>query len=710
MPSRLRSGLHRASAGIVPALFLAASCATSGSLSDGRVTPSLPGPTLLGTPIEIQLAPVFQEIRVLEGTRNLGDGRLVELLQKAEDESIRARAATALGRMPFPEFGPGVTSPLCEALRDTSAVVRAAAAFALATRADPQSAGVVLSYWRDSDATVRERLVDAAARMATPPIRVQILRRLQDPDLSVRQAALRATTLWSREDPDADDVDSALLNALSPYPDATGRRVDPDPKIVWLALFSLARRKAEKGRGAFLEHVGSEDVRARIFSAHGLSQIPARADGTRALEAALQDPDWRVVCEAAIGLGRSRDESVVRPLLGCIGHASPHVRACVVESLSNFPTRSTEILPHAWRASQDLSGQVRGAALMTLARLADGAEAARILAEAAKDRDRVVRAGVAKAASEPTFEGFRAIPLLEQLAHDPEPFVATRALEGLKNHPTPRTRSILLDFLGHPDNGLRLAAVQALGERDNARPADVPALVRALETSKGDIASEIAFNVLRLLGTLGGEEASEAVVASLDHPDLYVRRIAREVLEQSFGRPPDRTDAPPPALAPERTVPLPGRDYPVWKRNPIAEIATSRGTMTFELFAAEAPLHVHNFVELAHRDHYDGLIFHRVVPDYVIQGGDYRGDGNGAASWQGGALPHEFTPRAYVRGSLGMPRNDDYDSGGSQFFVTHRETPHLDGRYTQFGILRSGIEVLDAIEVGDVILDVRVTD
>lgn len=67
----------------------------------------------------------------------------------------------------------------------------------------------------------------------------------------------------------------------------------------------------------------------------------------------------------------------------------------------------------------------------------------------------------------------------------------------------------------------------------------------------------------------------------------------------------------------------------------------------------------------------------------------------------------EFTPRKFVRGSLGMPRNDDPDSGGGQFFVTQRETPHLDGRYTIFGQMREGFDVLDSLEVGDVILDVR---
>lgn len=154
-------------------------------------------------------------------------------------------------------------------------------------------------------------------------------------------------------------------------------------------------------------------------------------------------------------------------------------------------------------------------------------------------------------------------------------------------------------------------------------------------------------------------------------------------------------------------MPQAGKDAPLWTHNPLVVIVTTRGEMVFELFAEEAPLHVHNLLELASRNAYDGLSFHRVVPDFVVQGGDKRGDGNGGVSWRGDSLRADFSARKFERGSLGMPRNDDPDSGGSQIFVTHRATPHLDGRYTVFGQLRAGFEVLDLIEVGDRILDVR---
>ena len=128
----------------------------------------------------------------------------------------------------------------------------------------------------------------------------------------------------------------------------------------------------------------------------------------------------------------------------------------------------------------------------------------------------------------------------------------------------------------------------------------------------------------------------------------------------------------------------------------------------FELHAEIAPMHVHSFLELARRGPYDGLRFHRVVPDFVVQGGDPRGDGNGGESWRGEPLRHELSELRFIEGSLGMPRNDDLESGGGQLFVTHRPTPHRDGRYTRFGQLVQGFELLPLIEEGDPILGVRI--
>jgi cyclophilin family peptidyl-prolyl cis-trans isomerase len=137
--------------------------------------------------------------------------------------------------------------------------------------------------------------------------------------------------------------------------------------------------------------------------------------------------------------------------------------------------------------------------------------------------------------------------------------------------------------------------------------------------------------------------------------------------------------------------------------SPVARIETERGTIELVLFAGDAPITVHNFVALARRGYFDGQRFHRVVPNFVIQAGDPRGDGNGGPGY---AIRDELNPHRYVRGTLGMALSGP-NTGGSQFFVTHSPQPHLEGGYTVFGQLRTGGGALDRIVQGDRI--VRIT-
>ena len=130
------------------------------------------------------------------------------------------------------------------------------------------------------------------------------------------------------------------------------------------------------------------------------------------------------------------------------------------------------------------------------------------------------------------------------------------------------------------------------------------------------------------------------------------------------------------------------------------------GTMVIELDLAAAPRHVSAFIDGIRRNAYDGRIFHRVVPSFVAQGGGPRGDGWGDEGWH---LIDEIHPRTYRRGTVGMPKAGD-DTGGSQIFITPLPTPHLDGRYTVFGQVVEGLELLDQIEVGSRIVKITVDE
>jgi cyclophilin family peptidyl-prolyl cis-trans isomerase len=137
---------------------------------------------------------------------------------------------------------------------------------------------------------------------------------------------------------------------------------------------------------------------------------------------------------------------------------------------------------------------------------------------------------------------------------------------------------------------------------------------------------------------------------------------------------------------------------------PRARLHTTKGVIEFHLNIVEAPLASASFIDLARRGFYDGLTFHRVVPGFVIQGGDPKGDGSGGPGY---TLRCEIGQRPYGRGVVGMALSGK-DTGGSQFFITHVPTPHLDGRYTVLGWVASGMEVVDAIRQGDVIERVEI--
>lgn len=141
-----------------------------------------------------------------------------------------------------------------------------------------------------------------------------------------------------------------------------------------------------------------------------------------------------------------------------------------------------------------------------------------------------------------------------------------------------------------------------------------------------------------------------------------------------------------------------------------AIISTEKGDMKAELYTAETPGTVANFVKLANDKFYDGLTFHRVIPDFVIQGGCPKGDGTGGP---GHRIKCETSaPRQYHdRGVLSMA-HAGRDTGGSQFFVclSRQNTQHLDGRHTCFGQVVDGIEVIDAIRPGDLILSIRIVE
>ncbi|MBC7926412.1 MAG: peptidylprolyl isomerase [Bryobacteraceae bacterium] len=153
--------------------------------------------------------------------------------------------------------------------------------------------------------------------------------------------------------------------------------------------------------------------------------------------------------------------------------------------------------------------------------------------------------------------------------------------------------------------------------------------------------------------------------------------------------------------APPETVIDSGKTY-------TATLETSRGSIVCELHAKDAPKTVNNFVFLAREGFYDGTVFHRVIEDFMVQGGDPTGTGRGGPGYK---FEDELkdNPHKHARGVLSMA-NAGPNTNGSQFFVTHVDTPWLNGKHTVFGRVLSGLEVVDQVKQGDILTSVKVEE
>jgi peptidyl-prolyl cis-trans isomerase B (cyclophilin B) len=143
-------------------------------------------------------------------------------------------------------------------------------------------------------------------------------------------------------------------------------------------------------------------------------------------------------------------------------------------------------------------------------------------------------------------------------------------------------------------------------------------------------------------------------------------------------------------------------------RTHVGLMETEKGTIKLELYPQHAPQTVNNFIFLAREGYYDGVAFHRVIPNFVIQGGDPTGSGCGGPGYKF-ADETKGNPLKHETGSLSMA-NAGPNSNGSQFFITHSPQPHLDGKHTVFGKVVAGQEVVDAIRPGDKMVRVVVED
>jgi cyclophilin family peptidyl-prolyl cis-trans isomerase len=483
-------------------------------------------------------------------------------------------------------------------------------------------------------------------------------RKLAEPFPAAAVAPL--TAAWAT--PDLRFGAAYLLSRVAPADDA---------KAGLAALVDAAWADApDDARPLLLRAAGALDVAAPLDAALDPSKpLTLRVAAARAardeerLRRALTDPDPWVRAAAFGGLAKAAPQAVIDlagDLVDQQPHPDPWLRARALEALAG----AEGLVPHrravAMTAIQEPDPTVRAAGWTLLGALPDSTVVASLLAAEEPDRKAQLAVAMAVAGREEDSVEER---LRTWLAGD-DPTIGAVAADGLSGRSGAHVTQALTDaFERFPEPGdweRRKAIVDALADREDLDP-------RWLTRPLTDAEAHVRIAAFRIL----------------------IERSGRSDL----GTPPT-----------QRAVEPPADEWFGVDDVERAIVTTSRGELTLLLYPRIAPSAVANFVQLAESGAYDGLLFHRVVPDFVVQGGDPENTGWGGPGW---TIRDEFSPLPYARGTLGMARSDK-DTAGSQWFVTLSAHPHLDGHYTAFGQLLLGWDALAALRQDDVIESVRI--
>jgi len=605
-------------------------------------------------------------------TDPLDDGSLVAGLHHA-DASVRLVAARGLAQRPRSDAGAALAAQ-AQAEADTTVLVELL--FALGQRHDASLAGAVAAGLVHPQAAVRAAAAAALGRLGDDSRTNALIPLLADGDAAVRGAAAlalfgldgrRFTHERTATDADLLARDAALAQlALR----------DPDAGVRWRATYALAGVRGRRGLATVLEScLRDEDPLCRTFALTGLAalQKESLAD-SHAVAPLLADADERVVIAALRALAREGDLDVLVSQLR--GPASALVRFTAVEALAERLAQP-EITDAGRRAGSD--------ALADVAR---------------HDESPMVRRQAASALVAVADEA-RALYFLHALAGSDDWRDRERAAQALAAGPLrdDETLAALADDESAP---VQAAALAVAGGKPSLRHDQ---LLRALQSEDPATLSAAAEALApRIEDGTAAPELLVAMSAALDRARGFELKEGRQALRKALGLPPDG-EGPAPAPPGRLLDRLLAQDRAARAdATPVVLLSTTRGDLVIALDRVAAPVHVASFLALAEAGCYDGLDFHRVVPDFVVQGLDPRGDGFGTG---GRRLPDEFSSRPYLTGSVGMPNAGESHTGGCQLFMTHVPTPHLDGKYTLFGQVTEGADVMSRLEIGDRVFSVR---
>jgi cyclophilin family peptidyl-prolyl cis-trans isomerase/HEAT repeat protein len=592
-------------------------------------------------------------------------------------------------------------------LRDPYPSVRAQAVGIMASNVDSRRLPLLARYMRDGDARVREQVMLAAGRMGEKGLALA-LHGLEDATPLVRQAAAWATAHGGvsgfkplsehlANERSREVAETMLANLWrfeeAPWQDVAARfAVSDDPFLRRAAAFSLSRTGDESARSAQRELAKDPEPVIRATALRGFERGDLVEKDLKVVQAALTDPDWRVrsaACRALAArepielsaeaaaavasafasaephlavsaLAAAKSQPAIgdaRTLLSIVGGEDPWLAAEALSALVTRDATAAAIVVRSWFGSPELWR--RRAAARVAVDL--GKDAERL---ASTDADPSVRLAWLSTLDEEGSVERREL-LLEMVEHDPDPAVRSQILSLLRS----------ADAAPGIDDLVGLYSAWTSDEMPDAR---AEALVAALAAARSSEERDA-------LIALGLKDRDPAVAAHLINGARSVGLdVALPAREPRHGK-------------------LWYEELSSWVREPHwLDISTERGAFRVRLDLRAAPLTSREISELAADGFYDGLEFHRIVPNFVVQGGDPRGDGWGGPGF---TLPDEPSLVPFDSWRVGVATSGP-ETGGCQLFFTMLPADHLTGHYTNLGEIVAGREVVTSLRVGDTILSI----